>query len=267
MIDIHAHLCFDDFDSMRENLVKECERTMDAVIVTSARYDEGLCTLRICDKHPKLFPTIGYHPVEGGDGPEKVMELIGKERDKIVGIGEVGLDHHWVKDEKERSRQKAVFSDFIKLAEELEKPLIIHSWDAEEECFRMVEHLKIPVIFHCYSGSRELAEEILKKGFFISFSTGILFSKIHRKLAKIVPLEQMLLETDAPFLSPYKYFQQKGGEMPIKDGFDPKKNYPWNISFSAEKIAEIRKVSTEEVLGKTTENAKRIFGIRPGTDI
>jgi TatD DNase family protein len=259
MIDIHAHLCFPDFRKDREKVAAECGREMDAVVVSSARYEEGLCALELSGKHRKLFLTLGYHPVEGGPDPGKIMELIRKNRDSIVGVGEVGLDYHWEKDPQKRERQEAVFSDFISLAEELQKPLIIHSWDAEPDCFGMVKHLDIPVIFHCYSGSRELAGEILKKKFYISFSTQVLFSKAHRKLAKLVPLEQMTLETDAPFLSPYGYLRQKGEEGRLKPGFDPQKNYPWNVRFSAEKIAEIKRTSAEEVIGKTAENAKRIF--------
>ncbi len=261
MIDIHAHLCFPDYGESPERIAAECQRHMDAVIVTSARYDEGVQALGLCEKHSKLFPSIGYHPVEG-DKPEKTMDMIRKNKDRIAGVGEVGLDHHWVRDPQKREQQETVFSDFIKLAEELGKPLIIHSWDAEEECFGMVKHLDIPVIFHCYSGSRELAEKILKRGFYISFSTQVLFSKSHRKLAKLVPLEQMTLETDSPFLSPYSYLKGKGEETRLKPGFNPSKNYPWNIKFSAEKIGELKNAKPEEVLWKTKENAVRIFGLK-----
>ncbi|UCD03398.1 MAG: TatD family hydrolase [Candidatus Aenigmatarchaeota archaeon] len=262
MIDTHAHLCFPDYGEDPEKIAKECEHEMTAVIVTSARYDEGLLAFKLCAKHPHLFPSMGYHPAEGDGHPEKVMEMIRKEKGSIVGIGEVGLDYHWVRDPQKREQQKKVFSDFIKLAEELNKPLVVHSWDAEPECFGMVKTLQMPVIFHCYSGSRELAEEILKQGFYISISTHVLLSKQLRKIAKMVPLEQMTLETDAPFLSPSKYLETKGMADRLKPGFDPNKNYPWNIRFSAEKIAELKKVSVQEVLQKTTENAVKIFGLR-----
>jgi TatD DNase family protein len=262
MIDTHAHLCFPDYGEDPEKIANECEKVMKAVIVTSARHDEGICAMKLCEKHKKLFPCLGYHPAEGGDKPVEVIELIKKNRDVVVGVGEVGLDYHWVKEPEKREQQKKVFSDFIRLSEELNKPLVIHSWDAERDCFEMVKHLQTPVVFHCYSGSRELAEEILRKGFYISFSTQVLFSKAHRKLAKIVPLEQMTLETDAPFLSPHKYMEAKNMMGRLKEGFNPTKNYPWNIRFSAEKIAELKKSSAEKVLGKTTENAVKIFGLK-----
>ncbi len=262
MIDIHAHLCFPDFDYDRDKVVAECEREMDAVIVGSARYEEGLCALKLAAGHEKLFATLGYHPTEGGPDPARIMGLIRENSDGIAGVGEVGLDHHWEHDPGRRKAQQAVFSDFIKLAAELGKPLVIHSWDAEPECFAMVRDFGGPVIFHCFSGPKELADQILDRGFYISFSTQVLFSKSHRKLARTVPLEQLTLETDAPFLSPYKYLKGKGEEGRLKPGFDPSRNYPWNIRFSAAKIAEIKGVDAAEVLHKAASNAKKVFGLK-----
>jgi TatD DNase family protein len=261
MIDIHAHLCFDTLAKEREKVALECVKAMEAVIVGTARYDECVCALDLCSRHKKFFPTLGYHPAEGGTGIDDIMALARKHRKDIAGIGEVGLDYHWVKDAAQRSAQRAVFSDFIALAEELCKPIVIHSWDAEEECFEMVEDARVPVIFHCYSGGRELAQRIVSRGFFISLSTHVLFSKDHRKLAKDVPLSHMVLETDAPFLSPLNYLKAKGEEHLLKPGFDPQKNYPWNIAFSERKIAEIKGTTVEEVDEITSANAEGIFGL------
>lgn len=263
MIDVHAHLCFPDFDRDREKVVRECGKSMEAVIVGSARHDEGLCSLRLCQSHDFLFPTLGYHPTEGGDGPSGIMELIRENRRSVVGVGEVGLDHHWEKDAAKRRKQADVFSGFIGLAEELKKPLVVHSWDAERECFGMVKRCGVPVVFHCYSGSAELASEILDSGFFISFSTQVLFSKAHRKLAKAVPLKMMTLETDSPFLSPFKRMEAVPGVMEPKPGFDPGRNCPWNVAFSAAKIAGLKGAEASEVMGETSRNARRIFGL-PG---
>jgi TatD DNase family protein len=267
MIDVHAHLCFEPFDKDREIIVRECKKRMKAVIVSSARYDEGLCVLELLKRQKKnataseegkLFATLGYHPTEGGGNPEKTMELIRQNRDNIVGVGEVGLDYHWEKDPGKREGQKGQFSDFIKLADELGKPLVIHSWDAEPECFEMVKGFRHGVVFHCYSGSKDLAREILEKGFFISFSTQVLFSKNHRKLAKFVPLKQMLLETDAPFLSPFKHMNRNGSRQK-EGGFDPQRNYPWNVELTAGKIAELRKIDVQEVIRATDRNAEQLF--------
>jgi len=263
MIDIHAHLCFRDFAESRESIADECEKEMQAVIVTSARLEEGICALDLCSRHEKLFPTIGFHPVEGGTEVRRIMELARERQDEIVGIGEVGLDYHWVRDEAKRRQQKEVFSGFIELAEELKKPLVLHCWDAEEDAFEMVRNVNVPVIFHSYTGPKELVPGILEHdNFYISISTHVLLSKHLRKLAKLVPLERMTLETDAPFLSPYKYMQAKGAVGRLKPGFDPEKNYPWNIQFSAEKIAELKGVDTADVIAKTSANARLVFGLR-----
>jgi len=249
MIDIHAHLCFGDYDKDMASIISRCKQELSAVIIGSARYDEGLKALDLTEKHPGfLFSTLGYHPTEGGGGPEKIMELIKINREKIVGIGEVGLDHHWEKNIDKQKMQKEVFSHFIELARKLKKPIVIHSWDAEEECFEMVRAANVDAVFHCFSGTRELAKKIVENGFYISISTMVLFSKNIRKIAKDLPFDKLLLETDSPFLSPNKEQDTR--------------NYPWNIKLSAEKIAELKKTTQEEVLRMAKENAVRVFRLK-----
>lgn len=248
MIDIHAHLCFGDYDKDMHDILVKCRREMAAVIVGTARYDEGVKALELSRKnHGFIFPTLGYHPTEG-DESDKIMQLIRENADRIVGVGEVGLDHHWEKDASKQAKQKEIFSRFIGLAKNIGKPLVIHSWDAESECFEMVKDAGVEAVFHCFSGSRELAKEITEHGFYVSISTMVLFSKNIRKIAGDIPLDKMLLETDSPFLSPNK--EQ-----------DPR-NYPWNIKLSAAKIAELRSDSAENVLRAAKENAVRVFGLK-----
>jgi len=245
MIDIHAHLCFGDYDRDMGQIIAKCREELAAVVVSSARYDEGLKALALAQKYRHfIFPTLGYHPTEG-DEPEKIMQLIKANAEKIVGVGEAGLDHHWEKDSEKRKRQKEIFLQFIDLAKKLKKPLVIHSWDAESACFGMVKDADMKAIFHCFSGPRELAKEIVARGFYISISTMVLFSKNIRKIAKDTPLGRLLLETDSPFLSPNK--EQ-----------DPR-NYPWNIKLSAAKIAELKGIKSDDVLLKAKENAVRLF--------
>lgn len=245
MIDIHSHLCFPGAYKNVNQVVMRAKKEMAALIVSSARYDEGLEVLKLADKEKGfVFPTLGYHPTEGTDH-EGVLELIGENRDKIVGVGECGLDYHWEKDSKKRGEQKKIFEKFIKIAKKLKLPLVVHSWDAEQDCFDMVKGSGLRCVFHCYSGSNELAQDILDSGFWISMSTHILFSKHHRKLMKLIPLEKIMLETDAPWLSPNK----------------PEPNYPWNIKLSAKKIAEIKNSSEEEVLERAKRNAIEFFSL------
>lgn len=248
MIDIHCHLCFPGAYKDVDEVVSRAKKEMPAVIVSSARYDEGLKVLELAGRNRGfIFPTLGYHPTEGTNHMS-VLKLIGKNLDRIVGIGECGLDYHWEKEPARREKQKRIFRKFIEKAGEAKLPLVIHSRDAEQDCFDMVKDSGLECVFHCYSGPVELAGEILDRGFWISMSTHILFSKHHRKLMKLIPLDKVLLETDAPWLSPNK----------------PEPNYPWNIKLSAEKIAEIKGVSRGEVLERAKENAIGFFNLKIG---
>jgi TatD DNase family protein len=245
MIDVHAHLCFPQFDSDIEDVVEKAKQEIDGVIVSSARLDEGVKVLELVKKHPGfLFATLGYHPTEGTDF-EGVLKLIDKNPDRIVGVGEAGLDYHWEEDLRRRDAQKVIFARFIDSAEKHRLPLVIHSWDAEPDCFHMVKDRKVQCVFHCYSGSIELAKQIVERGFWISFSTQICFSKHHRKLIKSIPLDSLLLETDSPFLGPERH-----------------RNLPWNIKLSAEKIAQEKGVMKETVLEKAKENAIKAFRLK-----
>jgi len=245
MIDIHAHLCYPQFGKDIEKVVEKAKEEIDGIIVSSARLDEGKKVLELVKKHPGfLFATLGYHPTEGTD-PDGVLKLIEENHDSIVGVGEAGLDYHWEEDLKKRDQQKIIFARFIAAAERHRLPLVIHSWDAEPDCFMMVKDRKVPCIFHCYSGSIELAKMIVDRGFWISFSTQICFSKHHRKLIKSIPLENILLETDSPFLGPERHT-----------------NMPWNIKLSAEKMAKEKGIPTETILETAKENAIKVFGLK-----
>jgi len=249
MIDIHAHLCWKSYDKDLDKIIAKCREELSGVIASSARYDEGLKVLSLAEKHPGfIFPSIGFHPVEGGKNPENIMELINENKDKIVSVGEVGLDYHWEKDTEKHKKQKETFSKFIELAKSLKKPLVLHSWDAERDVYDIVKDSGIECVFHCFGGKRDLANEIFSKGFYISISTMVLFSKNVRKVAKDTPMDKLLLETDSPFLSPDR---EK----------DPR-NYPWNIKLAAEKVAEIRKIPKEEVLEAAKRNAIEVFNLK-----
>lgn len=246
MIDIHCHLCYPGAYADPDGVVEKAREEMAGVIVSSARHDEGLRALEMGGKNRGfVFPTLGFHPTEGTDH-EGVLELIDKNRSRIVGIGECGLDYHWEKDPAKREAQKGIFRKFIEKAREAKLPLVIHSWDAEQDCYDMVKGSGTDCVFHCYSGPAKLAKEILDSGFWISMSTHIMFSKHHRKLMKVIPVEKVLLETDAPWLSPNK----------------PEPNYPWNIKASAGKIAKIKGVTREDVLEIAKRNAIRLFSLK-----
>ncbi|MEM7815496.1 MAG: TatD family hydrolase [Candidatus Aenigmatarchaeota archaeon] len=247
MIDIHAHLCFPQFERGIEKIIEKAKEEIDGIIVSSTRLEEGKKVLELVKKHPGfLFATLGYHPTEGTDC-EGVLRLIEENHKNIVGVGEAGLDYHWEEDLKKRDQQKVVFEKFISLAERYNLPLVIHSWDAEPDCFLMVKNRNVKCVFHCYSGPIDLVKQIIDRGFYISMSTQICFSKHHKKLIRAVPLENLLLETDSPFLGPERHM-----------------NMPWNIKLSAEKIAVEKGVTKEAVLSAARENAIKVFSLKLG---
>ncbi len=198
-----------------------------------------------------VFLTLGLHPIDikdMNDGEvDKYMDFIRSQKDNILAVGEIGMDYHWFpkgKDKGQDKRFKAVFSKCLELARELDKPVVLHTRKAEQDCFDMaVSHGMKHVVFHCYGGGMTLARQIIDRGFLISLSSNMNRSKNTRKIAKSLPLEQLLTETDSPFLSP----------MPGQ------KNEPANVKLVVEHIAELRGISTEEVNRQTTENAVKFF--------
>ncbi|MBI4021118.1 MAG: TatD family hydrolase [Candidatus Aenigmarchaeota archaeon] len=244
MFDIHAHLCFEAFDQDREQVVASLRSRLAGVLVSSARYDEGRRVLDLVQKHRGfLYASLGHHPVEG-DRLEDTLELITAHAGQVTAIGEVGLDYHWETDPAKHEDQKQRFARFIALAERLQKPLVIHSWDAEQDCFEMIRGRQVRAAFHCFTGKRDLAMEIATAGFYISLSTNVFFSKAIKKTAASLPLDRLLLETDSPFLDPDRI---------------RKRNTPDNVLLSAKKIAELRGITPDEVAKAAWENAKRLF--------
>ena len=246
MFDSHAHYCFPEFDKDREQVISETKKHIRGVLVSSARYDEGVCVLGLVKKHPGfLWASIGCHPMEE-TRVQEVIRLIRTHDDQITAIGEVGLDYHWEQDSQKRALQKERFLPFIALARELRKPLVIHSWAAEEDCFDLVKNAGISAVFHCFTGKKSLAMDIAASGLFVSISTAVFFSKNVKQTAKSIPIDRLLLETDSPFLDPDRV---------------RKRNVPEHILLSAKKIAEIRGVTTEKILSAAWENAQEVFSL------
>ncbi len=246
MIDVHCHL---EFMENPGQVVKEARSRMEAIVTSIAdpKHFESIMNIREKNKD-FVFVTAGLHPTRVSAGYENYIEKIKKNADNIIGIGETGLDYLHVKKEHEKSR--AVFSDFIKLANELKKPLIIHCRDGTEaafqDCLEALKNAQTAVVLHCFSGSKEILAECLDRGYWISFATIICKSKSYRKLAKNTPLEAMLLETDSPWLDP------ESAELV---------NRPWKIEKSAEVLAKMHSMKKEDVLEKTAKNAKKVFNI------
>jgi len=253
MIDVHCHLEQKDYDKDRDEVIERCKKELKAVITSCAHPRDFELTMQISEKYKNfVFATCGIHPEYIKEVSQKeideTIEKIKQNKEKIVAIGETGLDFWWVKEAEWQQKQKELFVRLIELSKELKKPLVIHSRDAYEETVRILENEDAKEVDMHMFGDHHMTKRIVDNGWFISINTIILRSKGHKKIAKDCPLEKLMLETDAPWLSPKK----------LLEGID-ERNYPTSIKLVAERIAEIKKLSFEEVWKKCGENAIKFF--------
>ena len=254
MIDIHCHLVYNGMDPA-PLIANSRKAGLDAIITCGYPRD---CekNMEIASKNKNfVFLTLGLHPVDIKDLSEpevdKYLEFVRQHKDQIVAVGEIGLDYHWFpdKDSEQGSRFRLVFEQCLELAKSINKPVVLHTRKAEQDCFDIVQSHGIKnAVFHCYGGGMTLGRQIIDAGYFISLSSNMDRSKNTRKIAKSFPLEQLMTETDSPFLSPVP----------------GKKNEPANVRLVVNRIAELRDMPVEEVDRITTENAVRFFGIPGG---
>lgn len=241
LIDTHAHLDFPEFDKNREEVIARASGE-GVRIVNCCLNPEGLEKVR---RFKELYLTIGCTPYRLEDFSGQ-FKLIRDNADDIVAVGEIGLDYHWIKDEGERERERENFTVLLKLAKELDKPVLIHSRNAESPALDLLEKTRVErAIMHCFSGSVDEAARAMDLGYLISIPTNVTRSKQKQAFARGLPLESVVLETDSPYLAP-----------------EPRTvNEPANVRISAQKIADIRGVEFEEVARQTTRNARKFFGI------
>ncbi len=257
MIDIHCHLEHMGNDAEKEKIIAEARQKMTALITSVADPKDLDEILALRDRHKGfVFVSLGFHPerIEKYKQQEidEYIEKIMANKKNIVAIGEVGLDYSWIKEPSRREESKEIFLQFIELANELRLPMVIHgrnepgSSDCTRDILEILDAAKTDAVLHCFSGSETNLREALKKEYWISFATLVCKSDKHKRFAKIVPLERMLLETDAPWLHP------TSREMI---------NRPWLIEESAKAIAGIKGITKDEVLKMTEGNARGVFGL------
>src|SRR3712207_2227016 len=255
LFDSHAHLNDERFDEDREELIELLrQRDVDLVVNPGADMETSRTAMELADEHDFIYAAVGVHPHDVEDMTEADIDPLRKwasENDKVVAIGEIGLDYYY--DNSPRNLQKKWFIRQIELANELGLPFIVHDRDAHGDTFEIIKKYKSPetgCVLHCYSGEIELAREYIKLGCYISIPGTVTF-KNNRKtvdVAKNIPLEWMLIETDSPYMAP----------VPNRG----KRNDPSMVRYVAEKIALERGIGYEEVCNITKENAKRLFGIK-----
>lgn len=250
MIDAHCHLTFRNFESNRDEIVEDCKISMDAIIDSAPSIEDSVKSIKLSEKHPNFaFSCIGLHPDEipklSARQIDGQIEFIKSNSEKIVAVGEVGIDNFHVKSESDRKKCSEVFMQFIELAKEIDKPLVIHAREDHGESVKILEDNDAEkVILHCF-GSPNSVANVINNQWFASIPTLIMRSNKHRRLVKEIPLDLILTETDSPFLSPIH------GQT----------NVPKNVRVVVEAIAKERGIAVSEADKATTRNAIRAFNL------
>lgn len=244
-IDTHCHLSHEDYDNL-DDIVNNID-----IAITSGTNDEtNKEVLDVVNKYKNIYGTLGFHPEDIDKFNDNSLSIIESNlsNEKIVAIGEIGLDYYWVKNNKEE--QKELLRKQMEIAEKYNMPVIIHSREAALDTYEILKDYKVKGTIHCFSYSYEMAEKFIKLGYKIGIG-GVVTFKNSKKLQDIVEkisLEDILLETDSPYLSP----------EPLRG----KKNVPYNTYYVAKKIAEIKNVNINEVLTITSNNAIELFDLK-----
>lgn len=250
-VDVHAHLDDEAFDDDREQVIQRIKEAGIIVVNAGSDMKSSRFSVELAQKHDFIYACVGVHPHEAAKvnkGYIKELEDLAQ-HPKVIGIGEIGLDFYY--DFSDRKIQQKVFLEQLELAKSLNLPVVIHSRDAHQDTLDILKKSVPPKgLMHCYSGSLEMARELLKLGFYFSFGGVITFKNAKRpkEVASELPLDKVLLETDCPYLSPEPY---RG-----------KRNDPTRIPVIAKKLAEFRHASAQEIEDIIYANFTRLFGAR-----
>lgn len=239
-VDCHSHIYFEQFEADRKKVIERAGEALKAVAVAGCDPETNRKTVELCSKEEFLIPNLGLHPTftESFDDLETVKEQIRNEDPPL--IGEIGLDYHHVEDTEMRKRQESVFRELLELAEELNKPVVVHSRDAEQKAVETVEDFEVSAFFHCFNGTLQLAQRAVDDGNIIGITAQVLYSTNVQKLATELPLQKIVTETDSPFLHP--------------DG----RNEPGKVVEVEDKIAELRD-DQEQVKRKLSSNGRSLL--------
>jgi TatD DNase family protein len=254
LIDTHAHLDSTKFDNDREEVIFRAQQAgIDTIVNIGFNRETILSTMALAEKYDFIYAAVGWHPTDALDMKlEEDLAWIEQlcSHPKVVAIGEIGLDYYW--DTSPKEIQQTVFREQIRLARRLNKPIVIHNRDAHQDIIQLLTEEKaseVGGIMHCFSGSWETAQQCLDLNFHISFGGPVTFknARVPKEVLERVPLDRLLLETDAPYLTPHPYRGQR--------------NESAYVRLVAETAAEIKGLSLEEISKITSENARRCFGI------
>lgn len=246
-IDTHCHVLKCEYDDIK-SVIDEMKDNL--MIVSGYDRESNKEVLELVDNYPNIYGTIGIHPSEADTYLESDLEFIEENinNSKIVGIGEIGLDYHFIKDNKEK--QKELFIKQLDIAKKYNKSVVIHSRDAMKDTMEIIKNYDLKMDMHCYSGSLETANELIKMNVKLGIGGVLTFNNSEKlkEIVKNIDLSNILLETDSPYLTPVPY---RG-----------KKNKPSYVHYVALKIAELKNISVDEVINVTTNNAINQFDLK-----
>ena len=254
IFDTHAHYDDEAFDADRETLLASMpEHGVGLILDPGCDLESSRRAVELARTYPHVYAAVGWHPENCAPYTEDSLDALRAwaREPKVVAIGEIGLDYYWEKDEDRRALQRRIFIRQLDLARELHMPVCIHDRDAHGDTLAILkkEGKGIRGVLHCYSGSYEMARELIKMGWYIGVDGPLTFKNAAKlpEIVKAVPMERLLVETDAPYMAP----------VPMRG----KRNEPAYVRFVAEKVAELRGMTLEEVAARTTENAVRLYGL------
>ncbi|RSL29580.1 TatD family deoxyribonuclease [Salibacterium salarium] len=253
LFDTHVHLNIDAFEEdLEDTIARAQEAGVEWMNVVGFDHETIEKAMQLVEDYDFLYASVGWHPVDAVDMTDKDLEWLEElaAHPKVVAIGETGLDYHWDKSPKEV--QKEVFRKQIHLAKKVNLPVIIHDREAHQDIVDILKEEKASEtggIMHCFGGDLAIAKQCLDMNFHISFGGPVTFKNAKRpkEVAKEIPMDRLLVETDCPFLAPHP---NRG-----------KRNEPAYVKLVAEKVAELKEMSLEELAEQTTSNAKKLFRI------
>jgi TatD DNase family protein len=264
LVDIHCHLNHKNLTNDLDGVLKRAQDNgVQAIIVSGVNTPSNREVLKLAEKSDLIKVSLGLHPIDAlglvdGDGEfglprqtipinlEEEFAFIESKKDEILAIGEIGMDFHWADKEKTLEKQSEIFRKILQLAKKIKKPVIIHAWKGEEECLNILEEEikgEIPVVLHCFGGRKSLISRAKDLGYYFSVPPSILKASNFQTLVKKVDIKQLLTETDAPWQSPFK----------------DKQSEPAYVLETVKKIAEIKKLTVEEVADIIWNNYQKVF--------
>mgnify|MGYP001570422020 CR=1 FL=1 len=254
MFDSHCHPQFPHYDQDRDEMIKRTLKEGVFMICVGTDFEASKKAIKLAGEYDGIWATVGLHPndnLKEKFNPEIYENLLNQE--KVIGFGEIGLDYYRTEKSEDQKIQKQRFQEQLELARKISKPLVIHCRDAHKD---LIENLKLKIenstplrgVIHSFTGTLEEAKKYLELGFYLSFNGIITFANQYDEVVKVVPLEKILLETDAPYLTPIPFRGQR--------------NEPLYVKYVAQKIAELKGISYDEVAEKTFANTQKLFGIR-----